>query len=152
DMLSSTSLLGPASFDVVKPELQAPGMHILAAVANDGSPGGPALVGMKDGTSMATAHMTGAGALLLGLHPDWTPLEAKSALMMTAKESNLTKADGVTPSDYFDRGSGRLQEFVAASAGLVMAETGDHLATANPATGGDPSTLNFASMQKASCA
>ena len=152
DMLASTSMIGPAPFDTIKPDMQAPGMHILAAVANDGSPAGPGLVAMKDGTSMANAHMTGAGALLLGLHPDWTPLEAKSALMLTAKEASLTKPDGVTPSDYFDRGSGRLQEFVAGKSGLVMNETGVNMGNADPATGGDPSTLNFASLQKASCA
>lgn len=151
DVLSSTSLLGPAPFDVVKPDMEAPGVDILAAVANDGSPGGPALVGMKDGTSMATAHMTGAGALLLGAHPDWSALEVKSALMMTAKEAGLTKADGKTPSDFHDRGSGRLQEFAASHAGLVMGETGENLKNANPMAGGDPSTLNFASMEKAFC-
>ena len=151
DRLAATSLIGPAHFDVVKPDLQAPGVAILAAVANDGSAGGAALVGMKDGTSMATAHMTGAGALLLGLHPDWTALEAKSALMMTAKEAGLTKADGVTPSDWFDRGSGRVQEFAASRAGLVLDETGDRLSNANTATGGDPSTLNLASMQNRNC-
>jgi hypothetical protein len=152
DMLSSTSLLGPATFDAIKPDLQAPGMHILAAIDSDGTANGPALVGMKDGTSMATAHVTGAGALLLGLHPDWTPLEARSALMLTAKEAGLTKADGVTASDYFDRGSGRLQEFVAANAGLVMDDSAANMTNANPAIGGEPGSLNFASMQKASCA
>jgi hypothetical protein len=95
--------------------------------------------------------MTGSGALLLGEHPDWTPLEAKSALMMTAKEIGLTKADGVTPSDYFDRGSGRLQDFLANNAGLVLNETEANLRAANPAAGGNPGTLNLASMTSAHC-
>src|SRR5262249_61702847 len=33
DELWPSSLLGPAPFDVVKPDMQAPGVHILAAVA-----------------------------------------------------------------------------------------------------------------------
>jgi hypothetical protein len=107
---------------------------------------------MMDGTSMATAHLTGSGALLAGLHPDWTPLEIKSALMMTANESGLTKADGATPSDYFDRGAGRVQEFLAGKSGLVLDETGDHLANANPSIGGDPGSLNLASMERSACA
>jgi hypothetical protein len=152
DELAPFSLLGPATFAVIKPDLQAPGTHILAASDNDGTATGAGRVAMMDGTSMATAHTTGSGALLLGLHPDWTPFEVKSALMMTAKESGLTKADGVTASNYFDRGSGRLQEFAASKAGLVMDETGTNMANADPTWGtGDPSTLNLASMQSSAC-
>ena len=153
DELAPFSLLGPTryGYDYIKPDLQAPGVHILAASKNDGSSAGPDRVAMMDGTSTSTAHMTGSGALLLGLHPDWTALEVKSALMMTAKESALTKADGVTPSDYFDRGSGRVQEFVASRAGLVMNETGARLADADPHLGGDPTTLNLPSMQNSAC-
>jgi len=152
DELAPFTLPGPARYDFIKPDLQAPGMHILAAGSNDGSATGATRVAMMDGTSMATAHLTGSGALLAGLHPDWTPLEIKSALMMTAKESGLTKADGATPSDYFDRGAGRVQEFLAGKAGLVLDETGDHLANADPWIGGDPTSLNLASMQRAACA
>lgn len=151
DELAGFSLLGPATFDVVKPDVQAPGVSILAAFNNDGTANGPDRVALDSGTSMATPHTTGSGALLLGLHPDWTPAEAKSALMMTAKEAGLTKADGSTASDYFDRGSGRLQDFPASQAGLVLAETGANFSAANPDTSGDPTTLNLASMQNASC-
>ena len=152
DELAPFSLLGPAKYDLIKPDLQAPGMHILAATSNDGSATGAARVAMMDGTSMATAHLTGSGALLAGLHPDWTPLEIKSALMMTAKESGLTKADGATPSNYFDRGAGRVQEFLAGKAGLVLNEIGDRLGSADPWIGGDPAALNLASMERAACA
>lgn len=151
DRLAGFSLLGPDEIDLIKPDVQAPGVSILAAVANDGSGNGPNLVDFYDGTSMATPHTTGSGALMIQAHPDWTPAETKSALMMTAKEAGLTKADGSTPSDYFDRGSGRLQDFVAIKAGLVMNETGLNYANANPATGGVPGTLNLPSMQSSSC-
>jgi hypothetical protein len=106
---------------------------------------------MMEGTSMATAHATGSGALLLGLHPDWTPLEVRSALMMTAREAGLTKADGVTPSNFFDRGSGRVDEFLASRAGLVMNESAVNLANADPYIGGDPTTLNLPGMQNSAC-
>jgi subtilisin family serine protease len=151
DVLAATSLLGPAPFDVIKPDLQAPGLSILAAIASDGTANGPNLVGLRDGTSMATPHVTGSAALLVGLHPDWTPFEVKSALMMSAHEAGLTKSDGVTPSDYFDRGSGRLQDFEASNAGLVLDETAQEFSKADPQIGGDPSMLNLASMQKAAC-
>jgi hypothetical protein len=151
DELASFSLLGPATFDVVKPDVQAPGVAILAAVANDGTANGPNTVALFSGTSMATPHTTGSGALLAGLHPDWTPAEIKSALMMTALEDGLAKPDGTTPSDAFDRGSGRLQDFKANAAGLVLDETADNFANADPANSGDPGTLNLASMQSANC-
>jgi hypothetical protein len=153
DELTTFSLLGPANFDAIKPDLQAPGAHIIAATSNDGSASGPVRVAMMNGTSMAAAHLSGSAALMLGMHPDWTPHEAKSAIMMTAKESALTKSDGTTPSDYFDRGSGRVREFAASSAGLVMDETGNNFTAADPTWGlGDPGSLNLASMQRASCA
>jgi hypothetical protein len=151
DMLAAFSELGPVTFNAIKPDVQAPGVHVIAAIANDGSAGGAALVGMKDGTSMANAHTTGSGALLLGQHPDWAPLEVRSALMMTAQETGLTKPDGITPSDWFDRGSGRLQDYAAARAGLVLNETMAKFTAANPASGGNPATLNLATMQNASC-
>jgi hypothetical protein len=151
DVLANFSLPGPVAIDAIKPDLQAPGVHILAAVANDGMPGGPERVAVYDGTSMATPHVTGSAGLLFAAHPDWTPAEVKSALMMTAREAGLTKPDGVTPSDYFDRGSGRLQDFMAAHAGLVLNETGLNYDAANPVTGGDPGALNIASFQSHSC-
>ena len=151
DVLAGFSLLGPANIEVIKPDVQAPGVNILAAIANDGTANGPNLVALYNGTSMATPHTTGSGVLMMGVHPDWTPAEAKSALMMTAKEVGLTKADGTTPSDYFDRGSGRLQDFIASHAGLVLNETGLNFSNANPAVGGHPSRLNIASMQSNSC-
>ena len=151
DVLANFSLLGPVGIDVMKPDVQAPGVNILAAIANDGSPGGSDLVALYNGTSMATPHTTGSAGLMFGVHPEWSPAEAKSALMMTAKEAGLTKPNGVTPSDYFDRGSGRLQDFVATKAGLVLNETGLNFALADPAFGGDPSTLNIASMYSHAC-
>jgi len=151
DVLAGFSLLGPATTPLIKPDVQAPGVNILAAIANDGTAGGPDLVALFNGTSMATPHTTGSGVLMMGLHTDWSPQEAKSALMMTALEAGLTKADATTPSDYFDRGSGRLQDFPASKAGLVLNETGLNFAAANPATGGDPSTLNIPSMQSNNC-
>jgi len=148
DELAGFSLLGPVSIDVIKPDVEAPGVNILAAVANAGDPN---VVALFNGTSMATPHTTGSAALLMGLHPEWSPEEAKSAMMMTAKEVGLTKANGTTPADFFDRGSGRLQDFVASKTGLVMNETGLNFANADPGFGGNPSSLNLASMDSSSC-
>jgi len=154
DALASFSLLGPATFDVIKPDVQAPGVSILAAFNNANTnnvPSGADTIAFDDGTSMATPHTTGSAALLVALHPDWTPMEVKSALMMTAKEEGLTKPDHVTPSDFYDRGAGRIQDDIAGKAGLVLNETGLNFLAADPSQGGDPKTLNLASMQNSNC-
>lgn len=169
DVLANFSLWGPAPFDVLKPEIAAPGVAILAALNNqvrdtdtnsktylqELAPQTPENVGFDDGTSMATPHIAGSAALLMGLHPDWKPMEVKSALMMTASEANLVNANNpssAVPADYFQRGAGRVQVDVASRAGLVLNETVENMQNANPAKGGDPSTLNLASLQKAGCA
>lgn len=169
DVLANFSLWGPAPFDILKPEIAAPGVAILAAFNNqvrdtdtssktylqELAPQTPENVGFDDGTSMATPHIAGSAALLMGLHPDWKPMEVKSALMMTASEANLINANNpsaVVPADYFKRGAGRVQVDVASRAGLVLDETVENMQNANPAKGGDPSTLNLASLQKAGCA
>jgi len=154
DSLAAFSLLGPATFDVIKPDVQAPGVEIIAAF-NNANPFGSGLgadnTAFDNGTSMATPHVTGSAALLMGLHPDWTPMEVKSALMMTANESGLTKADHSTPSDFYDRGSGRIQDDAATKAGLVLNETGLTFLLADPSKGGDPKALNLATIQNANC-
>ncbi len=152
DELASFSLLGPGDFDVMKPDVAAPGVAVLAAVANDGSSNGPNLVAFYDGTSMATPHITGTGALILGMHPDWTPMEVKSAIMMTSLTAGVTKADGTTAAGFFDVGSGRVQAYQATKAGLVLDETADNMFAAYPDGGGDPSSLNLASLQSTNCA
>ncbi len=151
DSLADFSLLGPSFTNVVKPDVQAPGVQILAAIANDNSANGPNLVALYDGTSMATPHTTGTAALLVQMHPDWTPMEIKSALMLTAKEAGLTKADGITPSTFYDRGAGRIQADVASRAGLVLDEIQANFQAADPTKGGDPATLNLASMDQMRC-
>lgn len=151
DIMGSFSRLGPAGgttspLDLLKPDITAPGLSILAAVS------GPAdAYGFKSGTSMATPHVAGSGALLRALHPDWTPMEIKSALMLTAKQG-LRKRNAVDPTDPFDSGAGRTDLTRAAASPLVMNETAANMEAADPRDGGDLSTLNEPSLAKAACA
>jgi len=151
DALGSFSLIGPSFTNVIKPDVQAPGVSILAAIQNDNSANGANRVGLMDGTSMATPHTTGTAALLVQIHPDWSPMEIKSALMMTAKEAGLTKPNGVTPSDFYDRGAGRIEAWLASQAGLVLDETQANFQAADPSKGGEPAKLNLASMDQMRC-
>jgi len=145
DVLASFSSRGPATFDVLKPDITAPGVQILAAVA-----GAPGALDLYNGTSMSSPHQAGAAGLLRQLHPSWSVPEIKSALALAATQGVLLE-DGVTPAGPFARGSGRVQVDQAARAGLVMHETSDRYFLANPGSGGDPATLNQPSMARADC-
>jgi len=99
---------------------------------------------------MASPHDAGAAALLTALHPDWTPAEIKSALMLTAFD-DLLKEDKTTPADPFDIGAGRIQLELAGLTGLVMDETIANYEAADPSLGGDVRTLNTASVYNSTC-
>lgn len=132
--------------DIIVPSVSAPGVSILAAYGTNNEIKWDAI----SGTSMASPHVAGAAALIMALHPDWTPAEVQSALMTTAWQ-DVVKEDGITPADPFAMGSGRVGLTVAARAGLVLDETIANYWAANPATGGDPKTLNLAGLGNAEC-
>lgn len=151
DSMGSFSSRGPAAgvaMGVLKPDLAAPGVDIIAAIANNGSAG--ADYGPLSGTSMASPHAAGSAALLAGLYPSWTPGQIQSALMTTSL-APLTKEDRITPTTPFDSGAGRIRLERAALAGLVLDETIANFVAANPGTSGDPRTLNLPSMTDPSC-
>lgn len=102
------------------------------------------------GTSMSSPHVVGAGLLVRQVHPDWTPVEVRSALQMTAHKAG-TKENETTPWDADDVGSGRADLTKAALAGLVMHETFANFLAADPAAGGDVRTLNLAAMRDLDC-
>lgn len=151
DQLAAFSSRGPAAnFEVVKPDVTAPGVSILAAYAGTTLTGNEQLVGLMNGTSMASPHHAGAAALLRQAHPTWSVPEIKSALAMTAKREVVLE-DGLTAAGPFARGSGRIQVDDAMRAGLVLHETKQNYLAANPATGGSPAALNQPNLIKAAC-
>ena len=78
DFLASYSSRGPSVPDWgLKPEVVAPGSGILSAKLGGGTV-------VFSGTSMAAPHVAGAAALLLQLHPDWSPADVKAALVGSA--------------------------------------------------------------------
>ena len=68
--------------DLLKPDITAPGVDVVAAVAPPGNSGNN--FDAYSGTSMAAPHITGIAALILQAHPGWSPMWVKSALMTTA--------------------------------------------------------------------
>ncbi|HEX6300176.1 MAG TPA: S8 family serine peptidase, partial [Acidimicrobiia bacterium] len=98
----------PASADIIKPDVTAPGVQILAGnspAAGFDAPG--QLFQAIQGTSMSSPHVAGLFALIKQAHPEWSAAAAKSALMTTARQDVL-KEDQSTAADPFDMGAGHV--------------------------------------------
>ncbi|GAA1594845.1 hypothetical protein GCM10009789_56140 [Kribbella sancticallisti] len=99
----------PAAMDIIKPDITAPGVRILAG--NSPTPGadpGGELFQAIAGTSMSSPHIAGVYALLKQAHPDWSAAMAKSAIMTTARQ-DVVKEDKATKADPFDFGAGHVK-------------------------------------------
>jgi subtilisin family serine protease len=97
----------PAALDIIKPDITAPGIHILAGNSPFPDPGtvpGELLQAIA-GTSMSSPHVAGLFALLKQAHPRWTPAMAKSALM-TSSSQNVQDNDRVSQATPFEMGAG----------------------------------------------
>lgn len=120
DMQHPFSSTGPnANPGVLKPDISAPGTHILSALSPDEFVFGPfpfpgaakeelnsdVRFGMLTGTSMASPHVAGAAALLRQQYPDWTAAQIKSALTSSSQTKLRLGAGPATP---FGVGAGRL--------------------------------------------
>ncbi|XP_071734496.1 cucumisin-like [Rutidosis leptorrhynchoides] len=111
----------PITPDVLKPDLTAPGVDILAAWSLDttvtGSEGDTRVVpyNIVSGTSMSCPHASGAAAYVKSFHPNWSPAAIKSALMTTATPMSPTKNTDAE----FAYGSGQINPLKAADPGLV---------------------------------
>lgn len=132
-VMAGFSSRGPNQGDgnVLKPDLTAPGVDIIAAV----SPGltvaqrnaivAGTLVPPPDwasyqGTSMSSPHVAGSSLLLKQAHPSWSPAAIKSALMTTAYttlDDGLAGAqNGLLP---WAQGAGHINPNRANDPGLV---------------------------------
>ncbi|RWR85485.1 subtilisin-like protein protease SBT1.7 [Cinnamomum micranthum f. kanehirae] len=115
---------------ILKPDIVAPGVNILAAWApNRGwQPiGNDYLVtdfGLVSGTSMSSPHLVGVAALVRAVHPDWSPAAIRSALMTTAflmdnthgPILDMSTGTSATPLDF---GGGHVNPNKAMDPGLV---------------------------------
>ena len=113
---SSRGPLSAGGGDLLKPDLIAPGQDILAAVAPPGNHGRS--FDLYSGTSMSSPHVAGLGALMKQLHPDWSPMAIKSALMTTGYD--VLDGPGTNPLVIFRQGAGHVSPLKAADPGLVF--------------------------------
>ncbi|OMO68280.1 hypothetical protein COLO4_29782 [Corchorus olitorius] len=120
--VASFSSRGPqfVSRSILKPDLAAPGLNILASYTKLTSlTGDPSDRRFSDftimsGTSMACPHASGAAAYVKSFHPDWSPAAIKSALMTTATPMRIRDQYGELSS-----GSGQINPLRAVHPGLI---------------------------------
>uniref|UniRef100_J3LBM2 Subtilisin-like protease n=1 Tax=Oryza brachyantha TaxID=4533 RepID=J3LBM2_ORYBR len=124
--IASFSSRGP-SFQlpsILKPDVAAPGVNILAAVGDSYE--------FMSGTSMACPHVSAVAALLKSIHPDWSPAMIKSAIVTTGTYLFITtsvtdrfgmpiQSEGVLRkvADPFDFGGGQIDPDKSVDPGLV---------------------------------
>ncbi|WP_405770386.1 S8 family serine peptidase [Actinacidiphila glaucinigra] len=137
--------------DLLKPDIAAPGVGILAAVAPASNFGHD--YDFMTGTSMATPHIAGLAALYLAEHPSWSPMAVKSAMMTTAVDTKT--ATGAKNTDLFAQGAGEVRPAGMFEPGLVYDSTekdwlgyleGLGVDTGSGVKAVDPSDLNYPSI------
>lgn len=131
-VVAAFSSRGPNSMapQILKPDVVAPGVNILAAWTGAAAPSEletdrrRVKLNIISGTSMSCPHVSGVAALLKAAHPDWSPAAIRSALMTTAytvDNSGRPLRDVATGADStaFDHGAGHVNPQKALSPGLV---------------------------------
>jgi len=134
-VVASFSGRGPnfLSPEILKPDIIAPGLSILAAWTDSVGPTGLSNDSRKtefniiSGTSMSCPHISGVAALLKGAHPDWSPAAIRSAIMTTAYTSDIVNKSLVPMGDEatgnastpFDFGAGHVDPQRATDPGLI---------------------------------
>ncbi|OIW15625.1 hypothetical protein TanjilG_08201 [Lupinus angustifolius] len=140
-MVAAFSSRGPNSLTpkILKPDLIAPGVEILAGWTGTVGPSGLSIdkrhvsFNIISGTSMSCPHVSGLAAILKAAHPEWSPAAIRSALMTTSYttyKSGETIQDCVDekPATPFDYGAGHVDPGAALDPGLVYdANVDDYL-------------------------
>ena len=152
--LAGFSSRGPveaAGSDVLKPDISAPGVSILAAGAN--AEGEDPTYEFLSGTSMSSPHVAGLAALYLGVNPLATPAEIKSAMSTTAVDT--VDNTGAKTTDPFGQGAGHVYPTRYLNPGLLYLNglndwkrylVGAGEATFTGVSAIDPSNLNLPSI------
>ena len=136
-IVAGFSSRGPNPYDpnLLKPDLTAPGVDIIAGVtpeltmdqraalvAGSLTPGGA--WASYQGTSMSSPHVAGIATLLKQSHPTWTPAMIKSALMTTGTDTFAdTQTGNLRGQLPFGQGAGHITPNSANDPGLVYNAT-----------------------------
>jgi subtilisin family serine protease len=125
--MAAFSSAGPAHAgvaDLLKPDITAPGVDVIAAVSPGRNNGNN--FNALSGTSMSSPHIAGIAALLRSKNPGWSPMAIKSAIMTTATTLDNTGAPirrGTADATPLDYGAGHVRPGAAFDPGLVYEST-----------------------------
>ncbi|CAI0395117.1 unnamed protein product [Linum tenue] len=142
-VMAAFSSRGPSSIgrEVIKPDITAPGVNILAAWPPVTAPTQlktdkrRVLFNIISGTSMSCPHISGIAALLKSTHQNWSPAAIKSAMMTSAYDLDNTAnpiadlgSSSSVSATAFAFGSGHVDPERASDPGLVYdVSTEDYL-------------------------
>lgn len=138
--------------DVLKPDVVAPGLNILAAWS-------PLNMGLDynivSGTSMAAPHVAGIALLLKAANPSWSPAAIKSALMTTASSTDnennfITCLPSGKKADPFAIGGGQVHPKRAQNPGLLYDSDASDIVRFLCSSGYDSATLQLVTGDKKS--
>ena len=117
DIMAGFSSQGPTDADFrVKPDVVAPGVNVLGSVPHQFCDAPPCFAFFQ-GTSMATPHLAGSAAVVIGQHPTWSAAEVRSAIVNTADQGVLKNFTATGPeTDVNVMGAGRENLFAATGA------------------------------------
>ncbi len=125
NIMAGFSSQGPTDVDFrIKPDVVAPGVNVLSSI-----PGNK--WAFFQGTSMATPHLAGSAAVVIGLHPTWSAEAVRSAIVNTADEGVLLNSNATT---------------VATDPNLIGAGRDNLLSAVNARVGLDPVSLSFGAV------
>ncbi|XP_047320005.1 subtilisin-like protease SBT1.6 [Impatiens glandulifera] len=163
-VVASFSARGPNGLnpEILKPDLIAPGVNILAAWTGAVGPTGldsdsrRTEFNILSGTSMSCPHVSGAAALLKSAHPDWSPAAIRSAMMTTAfvldnRFKNMTEESTGKQSTPYDFGAGHLNLGQAMDPGLVYDLTNDNYVNFLCSVGYNPKTIQVITRWPVNC-
>ncbi|XP_019195343.1 PREDICTED: subtilisin-like protease SBT1.7 isoform X2 [Ipomoea nil] len=152
----------PVTPEILKPDVIAPGVNILAGWTGAAGPTGlpedsrRVEFNIISGTSMSCPHVSGLAALLKAAHPTWSPAAIRSALMTTAYTAyksggQLIDAATGKPSTPYDHGSGHVDPVSALNPGLIYDANTDDYLNFLCALNYTPSQINTVSKRNFTC-
>ncbi|GLJ43714.1 hypothetical protein SUGI_0910220 [Cryptomeria japonica] len=145
----------PITHDILKPDITAPGVDILASWSTNVSLTGYAedtrfaSFNIISGTSMSCPHAAGAAGFVKSYHSDWSPAAIKSALLTTAFVMDETLPGNADVE--FGYGAGQINPLKAVDPGLVYDAGVDDYINMLCSEGYNDTTLRLVTGDFSSC-